>query len=239
MSSRARILFLALIAVTAAACIRLGLWQLERLSERRAENRVAEAARALPEVELTGRSDSALAHRRVRATGTWDQAHELILRGQAHREEPGILVVTPLRVRDGRSAVLVLRGFVPSPDAVTLEARPPAETGEVTVHGIAYPLEEREDDGGRLERPGKGVTWKGLDRSAIEARIPYPLADAYLMQLPDSSLGAAPRRIQPPALDDGPHLSYAIQWFAFATIALVGAVALLGRKGSAARRVAP
>jgi cytochrome oxidase assembly protein ShyY1 len=30
-----------------------------------------------------------------------------------------------------------------------------------------------------------------------------------------------------PAMDDGPHLSYAIQWFTFAAIALYGALYLL------------
>jgi cytochrome oxidase assembly protein ShyY1 len=30
-------------------------------------------------------------------------------------------------------------------------------------------------------------------------------------------------------LDDGPHLSYAIQWFAFATIAVVGAGIVVAR----------
>jgi cytochrome oxidase assembly protein ShyY1 len=39
-----------------------------------------------------------------------------------------------------------------------------------------------------------------------------------------------PRRVELPPLDDGPHLSYAIQWFAFATIAVGGAVLWL-RKG--------
>jgi surfeit locus 1 family protein len=34
-------------------------------------------------------------------------------------------------------------------------------------------------------------------------------------------------RVPPPPLGDGPHLSYALQWFAFATVALVGYVAWL------------
>ena len=33
-----------------------------------------------------------------------------------------------------------------------------------------------------------------------------------------------------PELDDGPHLSYAFQWFAFATIATVGYVILVRRE---------
>jgi surfeit locus 1 family protein len=68
--------------------------------------------------------------------------------------------------------------------------------------------------------------------------MPYPIADVYIVQSPDPALPQSPRRIEPPALDDGPHLSYAIQWFAFAVIAIVGAAALVG-KGSAARRPVP
>jgi surfeit locus 1 family protein len=232
-------LFLAVIALVAAVCLRLGFWQLERLRERRDENRLAEAARALPELELSGRADSSLAHRRVRATGVYARDGEIILRGQSHRERPGVVVVTPLRVAGGRVGVLVVRGFVPSADAVNVSSVPAAEGGDVTIRGIALPLGEREDDGAMLERPGAGTTWKGLDRSAIEARLGYPVAAVYVMQAPDSAAPASPRRMEPPALDDGPHLSYAIQWFAFAVIALVGAAALLGRRGSAARRPVP
>ena len=239
MSTRTQVLFLAVIALTAAICLRLGFWQLERLRERRADNRTAEAARALSEMELTGRADSSLAHRRVRAIGTYDPAGELVLRGQTHREQPGVVLVTPLRLAGGSAAVLVVRGFVPSPDAVTVSSPPPAESGEVAIHGIALPLGEREDDGSMLERPGGGTTWKGLDRSAIEARLGYSLASVYILEAPDSAAASSPRRLEPPALDDGPHLSYAIQWFAFAVIALVGAAALLGRRGSAARRPVP
>ena len=233
-----RMLFLAVIVLVAAVCLRLGFWQLDRLRERRADNGVALAARALPEVAMSG-GDSSLAHRRVRATGVYDPRGEIILRGQSHRERPGVVVVTPLRLGDQGPAVLVARGFVPSADAVNVSAVPPADSGEVTIRGIALPLGERDDDGAMLERPGVGTTWKGLDRSAIEARLGYPVAGVYLLQAPDSAAAASPRRLEPPALDDGPHLSYAIQWFAFAVIALVGAAALLGRRGSAARGPVP
>jgi cytochrome oxidase assembly protein ShyY1 len=40
---------------------------------------------------------------------------------------------------------------------------------------------------------------------------------------------AQPETVAPPGFDDGPHLSYAIQWFSFATIAVVGCVVLLVR----------
>ena len=42
--------------------------------------------------------------------------------------------------------------------------------------------------------------------------------------------GGLPRRWPPPVFDNGPHLSYAIQWFSFALIALVGTAVMI-RKG--------
>jgi len=35
-----------------------------------------------------------------------------------------------------------------------------------------------------------------------------------------------------PELDDGPHLSYAIQWFSFALIIVIGSIALLRKPGA-------
>ena len=69
MSSRARLVFLLGIGLVAAACLRLGFWQLERLRERRAANDVAAAARGLPELDLGATDGEAPAQRMVRATG--------------------------------------------------------------------------------------------------------------------------------------------------------------------------
>jgi surfeit locus 1 family protein len=75
-------------------------------------------------------------------------------------------------------------------------------------------------------------TWRRLDLPTLRARIPFPLIDVYILQSPDSGLPRYPRRLEPPALNDGPHLSYAVQWFAFATIAIVGGTIFAFRKGT-------
>ena len=95
MSPRASILFIALMLLVAAACVRLGLWQRSRLLARRARNVAAQAARQLPEVAI-GTGSEPLADRRVIAHGQFDPSHEIILRGQVMNGSPGVVIVTPL-----------------------------------------------------------------------------------------------------------------------------------------------
>lgn len=234
MSPRARYSLFAVLALVAVVCVRLGFWQLDRLQERRERNARLLAARAAPVVDLTGgvTDTTALAYRRVRITGRYDSAHDLILRGQVYREVPGVHVVTPLRPVEGDTAFLVNRGFVPAPDAATANTDSLRESGLVEVAGIARPLTAAPDSGRPLAIDGR-ATWRRLDLDALRARLPYPIAPIVIAQTPDSALPRFPRRLEPAALDDGPHLSYAIQWFAFATIALVvGGVVVVKGTGS-------
>lgn len=215
--------FVVLALAVAAVCVRLGLWQLDRLAERRAVNAEAQAARDSPEVALgPGALGAELGGRRVRVAGEFDRTAEVVIRGQAWDGGPGVRVVTPLRVEGSDTVVLVDRGFVKSPDALRADLTGLDEPGRRSVRGLAFPLERREDGGQPLERDGS-VTWRGLDRDALRARLPFPVAAVWVLETPDSTLPPWPRRMAAPALDDGPHLSYALQWFAFALIGVVGA----------------
>jgi len=103
------------------------------------------------------------------------------------------------------------------------------EQGLVRVVGIAIPIPS---GGGKpLEYAGR-TTWGRLDLAELRVRLPYPILPLYLRQLPDSSLPAFPRRAPLPALDEGPHLSYAVQWFLFALMAVLFGVLVVNRKSS-------
>jgi len=226
MSPRTRsLLFFAASLAAALLFVRLGLWQLHRLERRRALNRPAAAARAKPvvsfddPVEAAGLLRSGLENRRVRVTGRYDHAAEIVLRGQSEEGVPGVRIVTPLRPLRGDTAILVQRGFVAAPDAWTVTLSELEEPGVREVTGIAFLQPDSGVAGQPAELDGQ-LTWHRIDLRAIRERLPYPVHSFVLLQLPDPALPSAPRRDRPPPLSDGPHLGYAIQWFAGALIAL-------------------
>lgn len=218
------------VVLTAAVFVRLGFWQLERLGERRAANRAAAAARAEPVRRLGIGADwtaEELSERWIEAEGRFDHRHEIVIRGQAFRGTPGVLVVTPLAQAVGDSAVLVLRGFVPAADAVRADLDSLREPGPIRVRGLATLV--RSGGGRPLDHQGR-ITWGQLDLAALRERLPYPVLPVLLRQTPDSGLPALPRRLPPPELSDGPHLSYAVQWFAFAGMAVAFGIFVVRRR---------
>jgi surfeit locus 1 family protein len=222
-----RLLFTSGLMVVALLCVGLGVWQVRRLKERRAVNVVALAARAAAPLVLSGHGpDSNWSNRRVRAKGRYDHVHDLVLRGRSYRGVPGVEIVSPLLLDNGSRAVLVNRGFVPSPDAATAFPDSLQETGLIMVEGIALPIDSSP---GLPLRHNQRTTWARLEQAALRESLPYPIHTFYVQQTPDSGLPRFPRRLDPPLLDDGPHLFYAIQWFGFAAIAL-GFTAVVLRK---------
>ena len=227
MSPRARgLLFFGITLVLAAVFVRLGAWQLARHRERRTANASALATRALPPLILddpaqtAGVEPSAMTNRRVIATGRYDHAADIVIRGQSEGGVPGVRIVTPLRPLGSDSAILVQRGYVTSGDARRVDLAPLAEEGVRTVSGLAFALPDTGRSGEPLDQDGQ-LTWRRLDLPALRARLPYPIRGYVILQMPDSNLPRLPRRDSAPELSNGPHLSYAIQWFGFGVTAVV------------------
>jgi len=211
--------------IIAVVCIRLGFWQLDRLHGRRDVNAMLAARGALPPVDLATTDVGTVAYAHVIAAGTYDPSHEIVLSGRSYQGMAGNHILTPLVLEDGR-AVLVDRGWVPldvaSPPVAGAAAAP---TGPVTVSGLALPPDSISAS---PVSPAPSVVTR-IDLGI--AALPYQLVPAYvLLQTQDpAQASGSPIPGVPPTLDEGPHLSYAIQWFAFATIAIVGCVVLLRR----------
>ncbi len=259
--------------VLTAVFVRLGVWQLERLEARRGDGLAASERLARPAVDLNawlatwrGSADESadLVWRRVQLTGRPDYRNEIVLRGRLRDGAPGVHVATPVLIETGASAadwgeagaeaVLVIRGWLPAPDAMRANlraVRPSAESPNegappetVYLTGFVVPSVERHTIPPQvIDFEGESHTvLAALDLSDIREALPYAVAPV-LVQRTDASETAAgawsaeemsggwsvPAVLPPPAFDNGPHLAYAVQWFAFAVISLVGGIAFVRR----------
>lgn len=226
MRPRGRDLAGAILALSLAALfVRLGVWQLHRLQQRRARNAEIAAARALPPVQLPmGHLDAeTLRDRRTEARGVYDYGQERVWHGRTYQGTPGVALLTPLRLSDG-SAVFVDRGWVPSPDAWHVNEMLYREGDSAAVTGLALPAPRDRGD---------------VDPARLRDSLPYPVLPI-VIQLDDTAAAhpAGMARWRTPPLDGGPHLSYAIQWFSFAGIVVVGTLALLRDTATTSRRSA-
>jgi surfeit locus 1 family protein len=161
---------------------------------------------------------------RVTIIGRPDYRHEIALTGRTRNGSPGVNIVTPLRIAGTDTAILVNRGWVYSPDASQVDFARWREPDSLTFSGYVDTLET-----GGTVAPSGGLRMRVLDRKRIAAELPYPIASHYVIAL---SEGGPPSQITPvrlplPALDEGPHKSYAIQWFSFALIAIGGILGYL------------
>lgn len=205
MTRRGDVAGLVVAMLMALGCVRLGIWQIARLRERRAANAAIEARLSAPVLELTGlESLDSVEWRRVRAAGTYDYARERVWTGRTFQGVPGVALLTPL-VLAGGGEVWVNRGWVPSPDANQVDQARwrEADTASVAGIGMAHP----------------GLRYLVDDTLAPRDRAPDPVVQRWPVA----------------ALSDGPHLSYVIQWFSFAAIILGGSLILFWRRRSAAR----
>jgi cytochrome oxidase assembly protein ShyY1 len=234
-ASSRRVAVVVLAVAVAATCVGLGLWQLRRLEERRTLNARILDRRAAAPITIEGTSSGATAepYRSAVAEGMYDVGHEVLLYGRSLDGEAGHHVVTPLVLADG-SAILVDRGWVPfaMQTAPVREAAPPAD--EVEVSGSLVP-----DEGDGSTAPDADGIIRGLDVVGIASTFPYdvfPLPLRLAEQAPPQA-GSLPRPVPAPELSEGPHLSYAIQWFSFAAVTVAGAAILLRRDRRPSRAV--
>jgi cytochrome oxidase assembly protein ShyY1 len=205
-------ILIAVIVIVAAFCVAAGIWQLDRHAQRKARNAlIADAFRAAPIAVEQVTRDSVRRFRRVVAAGQWDYTSERVLSGRTRNGAPGVHIVTPMMIRDGRTQVLVNRGWVYSPDArsVTLSRWREGDLGEIVGYVDDVPQSLR-----------------------VEGSPPL----LYIVALADSAARVPvatdrPVRLSPPPFGDmGRHLAYVFQWFSFAAIALIGGSTLVRRQ---------
>ena len=194
------------------------------------------AAYAAPAPDL-GAGPAPAPDARAQATGTFDPAHEVLLRSQVTGGRDGDDVLTPLRLADG-TAVLVDRGWIPTP--ANAPVRAPVAAGTVVARGIVHgssPLSAQDT----VTTVGSRLSLPRVDLARIGQTLPYSLRPVWIeaQSLQPAPAPDAPQLPQPPAPDPVNHMEYAVEWFAFALIPIIGWPIVLVRIARRRERVSP
>lgn len=242
-----------LIVLLTIAFLFLGSWQLQRRSQRLAANANVLARLELPPVSVAGEllDPEAADLRRAAVRGEFDYDQEIVLRNRTWNELPGVHVLVPLKISGTDMAVLVDRGWIP------YDAAAPADraafhnaSGEVEVYGILRQSQQRRGSISPTDSvpslDNRVDFWHRVDLPKIRQQVPYPLQTVYLEEdvRPGESQRMFPKQQPGIRLDEGSHLVYAIQWYAFALIAAGGYAAYYSqrtrpRRPAANREVRP
>jgi cytochrome oxidase assembly protein ShyY1 len=217
--------YLLLAAIFASACVFLGRWQMDRRAETLAEiNRVVTnySAAPVPFADVRDefdRLDPASEWTQVELKGSYLVDGQRIVRNRPLNGQPGYEVVVPFRLLTGET-VVIDRGWLPignknpgSPDSVP--APPP---GDVTaIVRLKHPEPE-------LQRGAPEGQLASIDLAAYSAQLGYPLLTGAYGQLASETPPAAemPMAFPKPSTEEGTHLSYSLQWFAFGVLMFVG-----------------
>lgn len=227
--------------------VNLGFWQLRRLDERTSANAEVTAAMALPAQPIaalvpagpaaTHDDVESVKYRAATVTGTYLVDQQVLVTNRTQNGAPGYWVITPLQVADG-VAVAINRGWIPysyTADGSWSDFAPPA--GTVTVTGAIEQTQVRSTDGivnGPEDAPdGTLRTLARVDVARLDQQVGERLYPLYLNLVsqtpPQPESPGIPAAVPPPDLSEGPHLSYALQWFTFSAMTLIVYPLLLRR----------
>jgi surfeit locus 1 family protein len=221
-------------ALTVAATVSLGRWQLSRAAQKEALQAEIDAQKSLPPLDpqaflALDKAESAM-HRPVRLRGLWLAPHTVYLDNRQMHGVPGFYVLTPFALEGSEQTVLVQRGWVQR-NFTDREQLAPIETpaGLVEVTGRIAPPPAHLLELGQAtaaEAPtqvaaGSSRIRQNLDLEAFRAETGLPLrTDVSLQQIGAASEGLQ-RDWPAPALGVEKHYGYAFQWFGLATLVVL------------------
>jgi surfeit locus 1 family protein len=218
-----------LVIVGTLGLIRLGIWQLDRLQQRRAFNAQYETVHSQAVLDLNQNQPAdliALEWRPAEFVGKYDFENQIAIRNQYYNGQSGYDLMTPL-LSNG-TAVLVDRGWIPTDgNSAPIAWRQYDVPGEVKVVGEIRLGSGKPAFGGVADAlPANGsrlAIWNNADVAQVAKQMPYPILPVYLQPNADASDTKPPIPSQPEIdLTEGPHFGYAMQWFTFAGILLFG-----------------
>ncbi|MEH0109877.1 SURF1 family protein [Tersicoccus sp. MR15.9] len=217
----------ALAVLFAIMCAFLGHWQLDRRAETVAAIDTIETnydRAPVPFAQAAGQFrqfDTAREWTPVQMTGRYLPEQTRVVRNRPLNGQPGFEVLVPFRTSAG-PIVVIDRGWLQlgsNGDSAAVPA-PPAGTVDVVAR-LKHPE-------AAVDRGAPAGQLASIDLTVyaaqIDGQLGTPLATGAYAALDDEKPAPAtsPVAFSKPSLDEGPHLSYAMQWFAFGLLGFVG-----------------
>lgn len=223
--------YFALFLIFAITCVLLGNWQFDRRAEARAEIARIDANYGSPAVplseelpELDKFNEDGQKWSTVEVTGTYE-GEPYLARNRPGPAGVGSDLIQPLRTESG-DLFFVNRGWVPidgneaESEGFSEGVLPQPEAGIVTVD-----VRLRASEPSIAGRSTSGQTIASIDLPEL-ARITESAGSSYTgaygMLISESPVGEHGVLPDKPERDEGPHLSYALQWYVFILIAGIG-----------------
>lgn len=227
-----------LVGVAAVLCYSMGYWQWTRFQEKNAYFATLEQQneRGVTPLDSTQSDFEDLVHSQVTVRGTFDHEREVFLINRSNHDQPGVKVVTPLRLGDGSAVVLVDRGFLPFDWTMDESKKPlyqPQGEQQLTtrlrrsqVKAFFLTPETRDPEAGKW----KG-RWLRLEVEKMAKQLPYEVLPVFLEQEEALEGWQYPLPISHKVLPASRHLNYTIQWISFGTFGIfLGALIQFRRK---------
>lgn len=231
--------YLALTVVFAIVSSFFGLWQWDRRGQAVAAITVLEANWDREPQELVSAEGVSSARDQwtpVLIRGEYLPQDQVLVRTRPRGGQVGFEVLVPFRTDSGMT-VAVNRGWIPTGESTDFpDLVPEAPSGKVSVVARIKP--------GEPTLRGRGAPegqLPSIDLGAMETTLGYDLETEFFLLLANETPGStvAPLPGLRPVLDEGPHLSYTLQWFVFALLALIAYVALLRQEARQVAGIAP
>lgn len=215
-----------------ALFVMLGRWQWHRAAQATAlQQAFLQGSGA--EADLADQPTGALPrYSGVQAHGRYDSGHQFLMENISHDGNPGYDVLTPLMLADGRT-LIVNRGWIPLTES--RRQLPDVRVSEAPATPVSGRLDTLPRPGISLGHapPAANAPWPRLTSfptmADLSAALGRPLEPQELLLDARAPFGYV-RDWQPPGMSPAQHLSYAIQWWAFAAVA-AGLYVGLNRRG--------
>jgi surfeit locus 1 family protein len=213
----------------------LGAWQSGK-GDRLAAELAQRAQRSQLDVsQLTGQLLDAQAAQDAPFTvvGTYDAQHQIFLDNRQEGDQPGVHVITPLKIEGTDVYILINRGWVGWTLGRTVLPLVATPAGRVQIKGSAaipstkkfFLMPDHPEASSKL--------WSRIDMARFESMLAHPLQPVVLQQTGGDAPDTLVRHWPPPEDRVGKHRGYAFQWYGMAVALLLFYLVACFRKGEA------